>query len=92
MTLKLLDQVRDAIRVRHYSIRTEHAYVDWITRYILFYDKRHPGEMGAAEINRFLSHLASDLNVAASTQNQALCAILFLYRQVRNWPLNCRSI
>jgi integron integrase len=80
--MKLLDQVREAIRVRHYSIRTEHAYVDWITRYILFHDKRHPGEMGAAEINRFLSHLASDLNVAASTQNQALCAILFLYRQV----------
>ena len=81
--MKLLDQVREAIRVRHYSIRTEHAYVEWITRYILFHDKRHPGEMGAAEINRFLSHLASDLNVAASTQNQALCAIRYRHADHR---------
>jgi site-specific recombinase XerD len=79
---KLLDQVRAAIRVRHYSIRTEHAYVDWIKRFIYFHGKRHPKDMGAPEINAFLSHLASDLNVAASTQNQALSAILFLYRAV----------
>ena len=69
---KLLDQLRSEIRVRHYSIRTEHAYVDWLRRYILFHGKRHPREMGAVEINKFLSYLATDLNVAASTQGQAL--------------------
>ena len=79
---KLLDQVRSAIRARHYSIRTEEAYVQWIKRFILFHNKRHPKDMGAPEINAFLSHLAVDNNVAASTQNQALCAILFLYKQV----------
>jgi len=79
---KLLDQVRDAIRVKHYSIRTEEAYVSWIKRFILFHKKRHPLEMGAAEIEGFLTHLAVDKNVAASTQNQALSAILFLYREV----------
>ena len=79
---KLLDQVRRAIRVRHYSIRTEHSYVDWIRRYILFHNKRHPRTMGAPEINEFLSYLASDLNVASSTQNQALSAIIFLYKRV----------
>ncbi len=79
---KLLDQVREAIQVKHYSIRTEQAYVNWIKRYILFHDKRHPREMGAAEIEAFLTHLAVDRNVAASTQNQALSALLFLYRQV----------
>jgi hypothetical protein len=71
---KLLDQVRDAIRVRHYSIRTEEAYVGWIKRYILFHGKRHPAEMGQAEITAFLSSLAVERNVAASTQNQALAA------------------
>jgi len=80
--MKLLDQLRREIRVRHYSIRTEQAYVDWCRRYIVFHNKRHPREMGAAEINQFLSHLATDANVAASTQNQALCGILFLYRHV----------
>jgi site-specific recombinase XerD len=79
---KLLDQVRDAIRVKHYSIRTEEAYVNWIKRYILFYNKRHPQEMGVSEIEAFLTHLAVDQNVAASTQNQALSALLFLYREV----------
>ena len=69
---KLLDQVRDAIRVKHYSIRTEEAYVNWIKSYILFYNKRHPQEMGVSEIEAFLTHLAVDQNVAASTQNQAL--------------------
>jgi integron integrase len=79
---KLLDEVRAAIRVRHYSIRTEHTYVGWIYRYIIFNNKRHPSEMGAAEINRFLSHLATHGNVAASTQNQALNALVFLYKHV----------
>jgi len=74
--------VREAIRVRHYSIRTEEAYVAWIRRYILFHEKRHPLELGGAEINRFLSHLAVKDNVSASTQNQALAALLFLYTKV----------
>ena len=79
---KLLDQVREAIQVKHYSIRTEQAYVNWIKRYILYHKKRHPREMDAAEIEAFLTYLAVDRNVAASTQNQALSALLFLYRQV----------
>jgi len=79
---KLLDQMRDIIRVKHYSIRTEQAYVGWARRYILVHDKRHPREMGAPEIAAFLTHLAVDQNVAASTQNQALCALLFLYHEV----------
>lgn len=79
---KLLDQVRDALRVRHYAIRTEQAYLDWIKRFILFHHKRHPRQMGAPEIEAFLSHLALDRNVAASTQNQARSALLFLYRHV----------
>lgn len=79
---KLLEQVRDAIRVRHYSIRTEQAYLDWIKRFILFHDKRHPREMSETEVTQFLTHLARDGNVAASTQNQALSALLFLYKEV----------
>jgi integron integrase len=79
---KLLDRVRDAIRVKHYSIRTERAYVGWIKRYIIFHGVRHPQEMGAAEIEAFLTHLAVKRHVAASTQNQALSALLFLYQQV----------
>jgi hypothetical protein len=79
---RLLDQVRDAIRLKHYSIRTEQAYIGWITRYILFHHQRHPTDMGAAEIEAFLTHLAVDENVAASTQNQALSGLLFLYRDV----------
>lgn len=79
---KLLDQLRREIRMRHYSIRTERSYVDWVHRYILFHNKRHPLEMGPAEITAFLSYLATDLNVAASTQNQACCAIVFLYKRV----------
>ena len=74
---KLLDQVRQAIRLRHYSIRTEQAYIAWIKRCIVFHKKRHPIEMGEAEIIAFLSHLVLDLNVAASTQNQAFNALLF---------------
>lgn len=79
---RLLDLVRSRIRVKHYSIRTETAYVDWIKRFILFHRKRHPLEMGAPEVEAFLTSLAVDRNVAASTQNQALAAILFLYREV----------
>jgi len=78
---KLLDQVRDAIQLKHYSIRTEESYVDWIRRYILFHNKRHPQEMGVPEIEAFLTHLATQQNVAASTQNQARSALLLLYRQ-----------
>ena len=79
---KLLDRVRDAIRVKHYSIRTEDAYVSWIKRYILFHNKRHPREMGVSDIEAFLTYLAVEQHVAASTQNQALSALLFLYREV----------
>lgn len=79
---KLLDQVRARIRVKHYSIRTESQYVQWIRRFILFHGKRHPREMGGAEVEAFLSHLAVDGNVAAATQSQALAALLFLYREV----------
>jgi len=79
---RLLDQVREVIRMRHYSIRTEQAYVQWIRRFILFNGKRHPREMGAAELTAFLSDLATRHHVAASTQNQALNAVLFLYRDV----------
>ena len=79
---RLLDRVRAAIRARHYSRRTEKAYVAWIRRYIFFHDKRHPADMGAPEVTRFLSSLAVDGKVAASTQNQALSALLFLYGEV----------
>jgi integron integrase len=79
---KLLDRVRWHLRVKHYSIRTEGAYVDWIRRFILFHGKRHPEAMGEEEIATFLSHLAVKRKVAASTQNQALSALLFLYQQV----------
>jgi integron integrase len=79
---KLLDLVRDAIRLRHYSIRTEQIYINWIKRFILFHHKRHPTEMAEAEVRQFLSHLARAGNVAASTQNQALSALLFLYKDV----------
>jgi integron integrase len=76
---KLLDRVRAAIRIRHYSPRTEQAYVDWIRRYIFFHQVRHPRDMGEKEVQRFLSHLAVDQRLSASTQNQALNALLFLY-------------
>ena len=80
--LKLLDQVSEVMRFKHYSIRTETTYRQWIKRFILFHGKRHPREMGAAEVSRFLSHLAVTGHVAASTQNQAFNALLFLYREV----------
>jgi integron integrase len=79
---KLLDTVRDAIRLKHYAIRTEEAYVNWIKRFILFHGKRHPKDMGGKEVEAFLTHLAVEGHVAASTQNQALSALLFLYREV----------
>ena len=79
---KLLDQVRQAIRTRHYSYTTEKAYVGWIKRFIFFHNKRHPAEMGEAEIGRFLSSLATESHVSASTQNQALNALLFLYQEI----------
>jgi integron integrase len=79
---KLLDQLRDRIRVKHYSIRTETQYVQWVRRFILFHGKRHPRDLGAPEIEAFLTHLAVEGQVAAATQNQALSALLFLYREV----------
>ena len=79
---RLLDQVRDKLRVKHYSIRTEQTYVDWIKRYIFFHGKRHPKDMGAPDVEAFLTHLAVAGKVSASTQNQAKSALLFLYRAV----------
>jgi site-specific recombinase XerD len=101
---KLLDQVRDVIRRKHYSFRTEQVYVDWIRRFILFRGKRHPREMAETEVTQFLTYLAREGRVAASAQNQALSALLFLYKQVLKqeigWlndverakrPADCRS-
>lgn len=79
---KLLDRMRDHLRTRHYSIRTEQAYLDWVRRFILYHKKRHPQEMGAPEVEAFLTHLAVERQVSASTQNQAKAAILYLYKQV----------
>ena len=83
---RLLDRVRLAVRARHYSRRTEEAYVGWVRRFVLFHGKRHPVEMGEKEINLFLTDLAVRHEVAASTQNQALAALLFLYRVVLERP------
>lgn len=79
---KLLDQVRYVLGTKHYSIRTEYVYIDWVGRYILFHNKIHPAQMPAAEIESFLSHLAVEGRLSASTQNQAKSALLFLYREV----------
>ncbi|MGK2913280.1 MAG: phage integrase N-terminal SAM-like domain-containing protein [Porticoccaceae bacterium] len=88
-TPKLLDQVRDRIRVKHYSIRTETQYVQWLRRFILFHGKRYPRNMGTTEVEASLTNLAVERNVTASTRNPALSAILFLYREVlalcRRW-------
>lgn len=84
---KLLDQVREKVRLRNYSFRTEQSYVAWIKRYILFHDKKHPSEMGKQEVEAFLTHLAVKRDVAASTQNQALSALIFLYNEVLEQPL-----
>jgi len=85
--LKLLEQVSEVMRFKHYSLRTERMYREWIKRFIFFHDKRHPREMGAAEVERFLSDLATTRKVAASTQNQAFNALLFLYRDVLHQEL-----
>lgn len=84
---RLLDQMRDRLRVKHYSLRTEQAYLGWAKRYIIFHDKRHPAEMAKVEVEAFLTHLAVERNVAAATQGQALSAILFLYQEVLELPL-----
>ena len=84
---RLLERLRDRIRLRHYSLRTERTYAHWVKRYVAFHGMRHPGEMGTGEITAFLSSLATDRNVAASTQNQALSALLFLYKEVLGMDL-----
>ena len=85
---RLYDRVVEVLRARHYSRRTEEAYVHWIRRYVLFRDGRHPRELAEGDVNRFLTHLAMRENVAASTQNQALAAVLFLYEHVLERPPN----
>jgi len=85
---KLLDQYRDAIRLKQYSPRTGDTYIQWVREYILFHNKRHPKEMTVAEINQFITHLVTERNISASTQNQAISAILFLYRHVLHIPLD----
>jgi integron integrase len=84
---KLLDHVRDVLRVNHYSVRTEEAYVGWIRRYILYHNKKHPREMGALEVELYLTHLAVGENVSTNTQKQALNALVFLYHRVLQKPL-----
>lgn len=85
---RLIDQVRNVLRLHHYSIRTEEAYIQWIKRFIFFHNKRHPNEMGEKEIRNYLTHLAVDKHVSASTQNLALSAILFLYKRVLELDLD----
>jgi len=85
---KLLDQMRDALRTQHYSYRTENTYVEWVKRFVLFHNKRHPRDMGIPQVEAFITHLATERKVAASTQNQALSAILFVYREVLGLPLD----
>ncbi len=89
---RLLDQVRDAIHLKHYAHSTQQTYIYWIKRYIFFHDKRHPKDMGAAEIEKFLSHLATTGQVSASTQNQALSSLLFLYKYVLQKDLPMLSL
>ena len=85
---RLRDQVRDRLRLKNYAYRAEKSYLYWIKRYILFHHKRYPIEMGGSGIEQFLTHLAAEKKVAASTQNQALSALLFLYREVLDLPLD----
>jgi integrase len=85
---KLLDQVRGKIRLKHYSIRTEKSYITWIKRYIIFHNRRHPGDMGVKEIEEYLTYLAEKRHVAAATQDQAFNAILFLYNEVLDIQLD----
>jgi len=89
-SVRLLDQLRDALRVKHYSYRTEQTYIDWVRRFILFHHKRHPQDMGEPEIAAFVTHLAVQERVTANTQTQALSAILFLYRHLLQRDLNER--
>ncbi len=84
---KLLDQLRDCLRARHYSFRTEETYVDWVRRFILFHGKKHPRDLGSVEVQSFLTHLAVERRVSASTQNQAKSALLFLYGKLLEQPL-----
>lgn len=84
---RLLDRMRGGIRTRHYGRRTEETYVGWVKRFIFFHNKKHPAAMGADEVNAFLTHLAVERRVGASTQSQALCALIFLYRHVLDDPL-----
>ena len=85
---RLMDQVRETLRFYHYAYNTEKSYVEWILKFIRFNGKKHPREMGKFEIERFLSHLAVNRNVAASTQNQAFNAIMFLYKKVLDMPMD----
>ena len=85
---KLLDQARQLMRTRHYSLRTEESYVRWMKEYIVFHGKRHPATLGAAEVSAFLSYLATNRNVAAAIQQQATAAIIFLYRDLLNIELS----
>jgi len=89
---RLLDRVRQTARLRHLSLRTERAYTGWVYRFVVFHGKRHPSSMGAGEVRRFLSHFATEGRVLASTQNQALCALLFLYRDVLEGDLGRNSV
>jgi integrase len=84
---KILEQLRDVIRLKHYAYRTEQTYIDWVYRFIVFHNKRHPKEMGIPEIEAFLTYLAVERKVAAPTQNQALSALIFLYRHVLHQDL-----
>src|SRR5688572_22811499 len=89
---KLLDQYSEFLRNRHYSLRTEKTYIGWARQYILYHNKRHPREMGVAEINDFITYLANQKTVSASTQNQAISAILFLYRNVLGVELDDKAL
>ena len=89
---KLLDQYGEFLRNRHYSLRTEKTYIGWVRQYILFHNKRHPREMGVAEINDFITYLVNQKSVSASTQNQAISAILFLYRNVLQIELDEKAL
>ena len=89
---KLLEKMKNTLRRKHYAYRTEKTYIDWVRRYILFHNKRHPREMGVPEIESYLTYLAVERNVSASTQNQALAGIIFLYTQVLKIEINPKEI
>ncbi|MGA0200343.1 MAG: phage integrase N-terminal SAM-like domain-containing protein, partial [Prochlorotrichaceae cyanobacterium] len=85
---KFLDQLRDILRAKHYSYRTEESYLGWVRRYLRFHNKKHPQDMGEQEVAEFLTHLAVEEKVSASTQNQALCALVFTYQHLLKQPLS----